>query len=121
FMINGLDIIGGSNKTNAATSFMSLEPWAERDISAQELAARVNSIGMSYREGTAIAFNPAPIRGLGRAGGFELYLQNRIGAEISQLDQALQQFITALSQRPELTGINSPFRASMPQLFVEVD
>lgn len=121
FMINGFDIIGGGNKTNTATSFMSLEPWAERELTAQELAAQVNQLGASYREGTAIAFNPAPIRGLGRAGGFELYLQNRIGADMSQLDQALQQFTAALSQQPELTGINSPFRAAMPQLFVEVD
>ncbi|HEX5515909.1 MAG TPA: multidrug efflux RND transporter permease subunit [Gammaproteobacteria bacterium] len=122
FMINGLDIIGGGNKTNAATSFINLQPWAERDVTAQELAGRIADIGTGFREGTAIAFNPAPIRGLGRAGGFEAYVQSRVGAaDMNQLDQALQQFMAALRERKELTGINSPFRAAMPQLFVEVD
>lgn len=121
FMINGLDIIGGGNKTNSATTFMSLIPWAERETSAQELAGQIMGIGSEFREGTVIAFSPAPIRGLGRAGGFEAYVQNRVGADMNHLEQAVQQLIAALTERPELTGINSPFRSEVPQLFVEVD
>lgn len=121
FMINGLDIIGGGNKTNATTSFINLHPWAERELTAQQVMQLVNEVGAAYREGTVAVFNPAPIRGLGRAGGFELYLQNRIGADMQLFDQVLQQFMATLRERPELTGISTPFRAAMPQLFVEVD
>lgn len=121
FMINGLDIIGGGNKTNSATTFMSLEPWSQRERTAQQLAQGVAEIGTEFREGTVVAFSPAPIRGLGRAGGFEVYVQSRAGADMAQLDQTVQQFITDLSERSELTGINSSFRSQVPQLFIEVD
>src|SRR5690606_32629690 len=94
---------------------------SERELSGQQVMQLVNEVGAAYREGTVAVFNPAPIRGLGRAGGFELYLQNRIGADMQLFDQVLQQFMATLRERPELTGISTPFRAAMPQLFVEVD
>ncbi|HEX5864821.1 MAG TPA: efflux RND transporter permease subunit, partial [Casimicrobiaceae bacterium] len=65
--------------------------------------------------------NPAAIRGLGSAGGFEVYLQNRADADPQKLYQNLQQFLGELRQRPELTGIASFYRPTSPQLVVDVD
>jgi multidrug efflux pump subunit AcrB len=67
------------------------------------------------------AFNPAAIRGLGTAGGFELYLQSRASADPERLFEVTQGFLSALRQDPRLTGINSFFRPTVPQLRVEVD
>jgi multidrug efflux pump len=73
------------------------------------------------REGMAFLFNPPPIRGLGTASGFEAYLQNRADSDPRKLAAVLQDFLAELRKRPDLTGINSFFRPTVPQLFVDVD
>ncbi|MFA5914954.1 MAG: multidrug efflux RND transporter permease subunit [Burkholderiales bacterium] len=121
FVVNGFDLIGGGNKTNAATMFITLKPWDERPESAGELIKYMSAQGAKQREGLVFAFNAPPIRGLGTAGGFEVYVQNRADADPKKLEQVLQKFLDALRKRPELAGINSFYRPSVPQLYVEVD
>ena len=121
FVVPGRDFIGGGNKPNAATSFILLEPWDERETTAPQLAAQVSKTGLSFTDGIAIAFNPPAIRGLGSAGGFEIYVQARVDSDPGRLAQALQGFTGALSKHPDLQGINTFFRPTVPQLFVEVN
>jgi len=69
----------------------------------------------------AFAFMPPSIPGLGTSGGFSFWLQDRSGGSIDFLDQNLQRFLAAARKRPELTGLNSPFSASVPQIYADVD
>ena len=121
FVVNGLDVIAGANKTNAATIFIPLKPWDERKTNAEDLAKYVVAEGAKLPQATLLAFNPASIRGLGSAGGFEVYLQDRADADPQTLYQNLQPFLDALRKRQELTGIASFYRPTSPQLFVDVD
>jgi HAE1 family hydrophobic/amphiphilic exporter-1/multidrug efflux pump len=121
FVIAGFDLIGGGNRTNAATLFITLKPWSEREASAAAVTRYVLQQGATQRAGLVLAFNPPPIRGLGTAGGFELYIQDRTGSDPRKLAQAVAQVTEALRQRSELTGINTFFRPTVPQIFVEVD
>ena len=121
FVVNGFDLIGGGNKTSAATMFITLKPWETRPESAGDLVKYMSAKGAAYREGLVFAFNPAPIRGLGTAGGFEAYIQNRADGDPKKLESVVQQFVGELRQRQELAGINTFYRPSVPQLFVEVD
>src|ERR1051326_4093389 len=72
-------------------------------------------------EAAAIAFMPPSIPGLGSSGGFSFWLQDRSGGSIDFLDQNLQKFLEAARKRPELTGVVSPFSASVPQVYADVD
>lgn len=121
FIINGMDLIGGGNKTSAATMFVRLKDWDERDITADDLVARITGIGMQQSDGIAFAFNPPAIRGLGTTGGFDLYVQSRGDSDPMRLSAVVNNFIAALQQDPRLTGINTFFRPTVPQLYVEVD
>src|SRR5712692_6509095 len=121
FMINGFDLIGGGNKTSSATLFITLKPWDERKASAEDIVKFVGAKGAAVSEGLVFAFNPVPIRGLGTAGGMEMFLQSRANADAKKLAVVVQQFIGELKKRPDLTATNSFFRASVTQLFVEVD
>jgi len=122
FAITGFDLLGGGNKTNAATMFIPLKDWDERkDRPAQAIAAELGQKGGALRDGMVIAFSPAAIRGLGTAGGFELYVQARTDPDPARLYQINQAFLQALREHPSLTGINSFFRPTVPQLKVEVD
>jgi hydrophobe/amphiphile efflux-1 (HAE1) family protein len=120
--INGFDLLGGGNKTNAATMFIPLKNWDLRpDTPAAAVARDLVAQGAGLREGLVLAFNPAAIRGLGTSGGFELYLQARGDADPQRLFKVTQGFLEALRKHPQLTGINSFFRPTVPQLRVEVD
>ena len=121
FVVNGFDLIGGGNKTSAATMFITLKPWETRPESAADMVKYVSTQGAAYREGLVFAFNAPPIRGLGTAGGFEAYIQNRADADPKKLETVVQQFVGELRKREELVGINTFYRPSVPQLFVEVD
>lgn len=123
FVLNGFDIIGGGNKSNAATLFLPLKMWNERRSSppADVLAKQFMGLGMKLPDGMGLVFSPPPIRGLGTAGGFEAYIQNRADGEAKSLNEVMQNLIAALKKRPELTGINTFFRPTSPQLFIEVD
>jgi len=121
FVVNGFDLIGGGNKTNTATLFVTLKTWDTRSATADDLTKYVFMKGAAFREGLVIAFNPAPIRGLGTSGGFEVYVQNRADGDPKKLADVLQQFTAELRKRPELAGVNTFYRPTIPQLLIEVD
>ncbi|MDG4563215.1 MAG: multidrug efflux RND transporter permease subunit [Candidatus Competibacter sp.] len=121
FVIAGRDIIGGGQKTNSGTVFIPLKDWDERTAVADDLAKKFMGMGMMLPDGLGLVFNPPAIRGLGAAGGFEVYIQARSDSDPQALAKVVQQFMDALKQRPELTGINTFFRPTSPQLYVEVD
>lgn len=121
FVVNGFDMIGGGNKTSAATMFVNLKDWSERKDTAEDIVGKLFGIGMQQSDGMAIAFNPPAIRGLGSSGGFEMYVQSRSDSNPSHLSAVVNSFIEALKAEPTLTEINTFFRPTVPQLFVEVD
>jgi HAE1 family hydrophobic/amphiphilic exporter-1/multidrug efflux pump len=121
FVVNGFDLIGGGNKTNAATIFVPLKDWSERTQSAPQVAGEIFMRGMALTDGMALAFNPPAIRGLGTAGGFEVYVQGRSDPDPMRLQQVVQAFIGELASDRRLQGINTFFRPTVPQLQVEVD
>ncbi|ACT47795.1 efflux RND transporter permease subunit [Methylotenera mobilis] len=121
FAVNGFDLIGGGNKTSAATMFVRLTDWSERKTTADDIVKKLFGIGMQQPDGMAIAFNPPAIRGLGSSGGFELYVQTRGDSDPARLSAVVNNLIEAMKKEPKLTEINTFFRPTVPQLFLEVD
>lgn len=121
FIVSGFDLIGGGNKPNAGTMFIPLKDWSERQGKAQDLAGKFMGMGMMQPDGMGLVFNPPPIMGLGTAGGFEVYVQNRVDGDAKKLNEVTQAFIAELQKHPEFTRISTFFRPTVPQLFVEVD
>ncbi len=121
FVIAGNDIIGGGRRTNAGTIFIPLKDWDQRESSSDQLAKKFTGLGMTLPDGMALVFNPPPIRGLGSAGGFEFYVQSKGEPSVANLALVTNNFIEELKKQPKLTGINTFFRPTSPQLYVEVD
>ena len=121
FIVSGFDLIGGGNKTNAGTMFIPLKDWSERQGKAQDLAGKFMGMGMMQPDGMGLVFNPPPIMGLGSAGGFEVYVQNRVDGDARRLNEVVQSFMDELKKHPEFTRISTFFRPTVPQLYVEVD
>ncbi len=121
FAINGFELFTGANKTNAATMFVRMKDWDERAASADDMVGKVTGIGMQQPDGMGFAVNPPAIRGLGSAGGFEVYVQSQRDSDPIKLAQVMNNLMEAMRQDPALTGLNSFFRPTVPQLKIEVD
>jgi multidrug efflux pump subunit AcrB len=98
-----------------------LKHWDERKQTAQQVAADLSKRGMGFSDGMAIMFNPPAIRGLGSAGGFEFYVQSRGKADTAALGQVITALNGELSRDPELQGITTFYRPTVPQMRVEVN
>ncbi len=121
FAVNGFELLTGANKTNAATMFVRMKDWDARTTNADQMVGKLIGIGMSQPDGMGFAVNPPAIRGLGSAGGFEVYVQSHGDTDPIKLAQVMNNFMDAMRADPKLTGINSFFRPTVPQLFIEVD
>lgn len=123
--LGGLDILsGGSNSSNAATMFIQLKPFQEREdpsLSAQALVGAAFQEFASAKEGLVLSFNPPPIQGLGIRAGFQMELQARSGQTFAELAENGNQLITALSEHPILEGIRGTLRMQQPQLYVDLN
>jgi len=121
FAVNGMDFVGGGNKSNVSTLFVRMKNWSERTETANDLVSKLSAIGMQQSDGMVIAFNPPAIRGLGSTGGFEFYVQSRANSDVRQLGEAVHGLIEALKKEPRLASVNTFMRALVPQFYVEVD
>jgi len=120
--IDGFSLLNRISVTYNGFFFVALRPWNERKHTSQEILKSVNArLANEVPEAIAFAFSPPAIPGLGNAGGFSFWLQDRSGGSVELLDQNLQKFLAAARQRPELAGVFSQFSTNTPQLYADVD
>ncbi len=117
----GFDFIGGGFRNNAATLFVTQKPWHERQVSSQQLVGEFFMKTAAIKEALVLAFNPPAIFGLGTAGGYEFFIQNRGDGGPKRLQEVLHQFLARANSDPLLGGAQTLWRATVPQIFVDVD
>jgi hydrophobe/amphiphile efflux-1 (HAE1) family protein len=114
-VVNGYSMIDGTFRNNAAIVFPSLKPFDERkdpSLLSFSVLPRLNAQFAALQEGFVFAVNPPSIPGLGTTGGFEFYIQNRGAGDTRATSAAVQAFMAAARQRPELAGVSSTFRGA---------
>ena len=128
-ILNGFSVLDLQTKNNASTLFIMLKDFKERYSSKeraskesaravfQEVAAKARSI----HTGDLIPLFPAAIPGIGTTDGFEFWIQDTGAGDPVRLYNFTQQFLAKAQTRPELSGVNSTFRAASLQLRAEVD
>jgi HAE1 family hydrophobic/amphiphilic exporter-1 len=123
--IGGFSLLTRVSASYNGFFFVILDPWHERhtsELEAQAIARKLNAeLTAQVPEAVTIALMPPSIPGLGAAGGFSLWLQDKSGGSVEFLDQNLQRFLEACRKRPELAGVNSAFSAGVPQIYADVD
>lgn len=117
----GFDFLGGGYKNSAATIFVGQTDWDEREVTTQQLVGELFGRTAHIREALVLAFNPPPIFGLGTAGGFELYIQNRGEGGAARLNEVTQAFLAKANSDPQLMNVATLWRAGAPQLHVDLD
>src|SRR5437868_5635705 len=118
----GFDFLGGYFRNNAATIFVTQKPWHERPhVDTKMVVGDLFMKTAGIKEGLVLAFAPPPIFGLGTAGGFELYLQNRGEGGAPRLAQVMGQFQQRAMQSGQFAFVQTLWRPATPQLYVDVD
>jgi multidrug efflux pump len=118
----GLSPISLSASPNAGTVFVILDDFDKRrGLTGGDIAASLRQRLAGIQEGMVFVFSPPPVNGMGVVGGFKMELQDRGGAGLQALQTAAYQLMGAAAQDPRLQGVYTTFRASTPQLYLDVD
>jgi len=117
----GFDFLGGYFRNNAATIFVTQKPWDERKATTKDVVGDLFMKTAGIKEGLVLAFGPPPIFGLGTAGGFELYLQNRGEGGAQRMAQVMGQYMQRAAQDRTFAFVQTLWRPATPQLYVDVD
>lgn len=104
--------------------FLTLKPWEERTDfmqSADGVMAQVYGIASDVPEASIFAVAPPMIPGYGMGSGFELYMQDKRGGDVNEFKKVTDDFVAALSERPEIGEVYSSFETNYPQYWVDID
>ncbi len=128
-IVNGFSLIDAQYKPNVATFFVTFKDFKDR-YSSKERARQESSEAVlrdvargarAIDTGVFIPIAPPAIVGIGTTGGFEFWVQDKGAGDPARLNEITQQFLAKARTRPELTGLNTTFRAVSQQLRAEVD
>ncbi len=120
----GFSMLSGVSNTYSSFFFITLEDWAARKKPEEQyeaIKAHLNRELRGLTEAIAFAFPPPAIPGVGTSGGATFILEDRSGKDIAFLAEQTNKFLDAARKRPELSGLSTTFRPTVPQVFVEVD
>lgn len=122
-VIQGYSFMGGQGN-NYGSVIIKLKDWEKRtkEESADNIVKQLYGMTMAkIKDGTIMFFQPPMITGYGASNGLELQLEDKTGGDINKFFQIEQQFVAALSQRPEIQMAYSSFNPMYPQYMVNVD
>lgn len=122
--VGGFSLLDGAIMPNGGTCFVNLEPWSKRkspDLHVTQIAERIQQQLFAIPDALCLALQPPAIMGLGMTSGFEVRIQDRGGAGLDALAQAGNSMIYQTMNDPVVTRLNSTLRATVPQLYVDID
>ncbi len=123
-VLAGYDILSSAVRTFGGTAFVRLKDWnlrKDENQKSQILAQTFTEQLMQNPNANIFALNPPPIMGLSLTDGFEMYIQNRTGGSIQDLQKYTQKVLEEAQKRPELTGVRTTLSIDIPQYNVNLD
>ncbi len=120
----GYSILKQGIASNGALTIVVLDDWAQRFDPVQQEAVIVQRLRGklgALASANIFPFQMPPIPGLGSTGGFEFILQSTAGDSPKNMASVLGGLAIAANQVPELNSVFSTFKASVPQIYLDVD
>ena len=117
----GYEIMTEGRGSNAGTCLINLKPWSERDKNVREIMEELEEETQDL--GAIIEyFEPPAVPGFGSSGGFSFRMLDKTDAtDYQEFDQINQDFLHALQERKELSGLFTFYAANYPQFELEFD
>ena len=123
-LVGGFNLLNNTISADSGAVFINLKDWGERtapESSAGSIAMRIMRKFADIAEARVLAFGPPALPGYGAASGFTMEIQDLAGGSPEDLAAVTDQFITAASQRPELTRMYSGFNVDVPRVKLSLD
>jgi len=120
--ISALD--NSASLANAGVAYIILKDWAARGPGEdlRSLVFGLNDKLSTILEARILVLPPPPIQGIGNAAGFAMQIELRDGnADYAKLQAITQAVVANAESQSALQRVQSPFRATVPQLDVEID
>jgi hydrophobe/amphiphile efflux-1 (HAE1) family protein len=120
----GLDPFTFTNASNSGAIFTGLAPFAERDPkgeTADEILAQLRQRLAGIQDAFVVTVPPAPVPGIGDAGGFKMEIEDRDAQGYPALDAAVHAMMMGANKIPGLVGVFTAFNASSPNIYVDID
>ena len=117
----GYEIMTEGRGSNAGTCLINLKNWSERDHSVHEIMEELEE---KTRDMGAIVefFEPPAVPGFGTSGGFSMRMLDKTNStDYHEFDRINTEFMNALRERKEITGLFTFFAANYPQYELVID
>lgn len=117
----GYEIMTEGRGSNAGTCLINLKPWSERKHSVHEIMEELEEEGKDL--GAVIEyFEPPAVPGFGSSGGFSMRLLDKTnGTDYHEFEKINNEFLEALGERKELSGLFTFFAANYPQYNLKIN
>ena len=117
----GYEIMTEGRGSNAGTCLINLKPWSEREHSVlevmEELEEKTANLGAVIEY-----FEPPAVPGFGSSAGFSLRLLDKTdNTDYHKFEKVNNDFMDALRERPEITGLFTFYAANYPQYELLID
>jgi len=117
-----LKVIGRAMISGSGSSYgmviARLKPWDERKRDVKTIIGELFAKTANIKEAKIIFFAPPTIQGFGTGGGFEFQLQDKTGGTIADFSRISNEFLAALSKRPEIQYAATSFNPNFPQYLI---
>ncbi|HET8876735.1 MAG TPA: multidrug efflux RND transporter permease subunit [Casimicrobiaceae bacterium] len=123
-VVNGFNILNGSQQPNGALFVAALAPWNERTTPATSISGVIGAIfreGAAIPQATVVPLNPPALPGLGAFGGFSFKLEDHRGGTPLELAKVADDFVAAAKKRPEIGSIRSGLNPRTPAYDLRID
>jgi multidrug efflux pump len=122
--ISGFSVLYGASMPHVGSTFLVLAPFEERrtrETSDQVIIRTMRERCLAEIPDARVGVYPAaPVKGLGTAGGFRFYLQDRANHGPRLLQETIEQFVAGM-RGWKLPYVVGDYRADSPQLFLDID
>ncbi|WP_430428918.1 efflux RND transporter permease subunit [Maribacter litoralis] len=117
----GYEIMTEGRGSNAGTVLINLKPWGDRHHSVHEIMEELEEETKDL--GAVIEyFEPPAVPGFGSSGGFSMRLLDKTdGTDYHEFEKINNDFMAALSEREELTGLFTFYSANYPQYELKIN
>jgi multidrug efflux pump len=123
--VAGNSFLLGAYGSNFGSMFIILQPFHERrssTLSSDAILKRIkDDAAREVPEAAINVFPPPAVSGLGRAGGFKIMVEDRGDLGLEFLQEQTDNLVAKGNAQPGLTGLFTVYKASSPQLFVDVN
>ncbi|MBX6312413.1 MAG: multidrug efflux RND transporter permease subunit [Isosphaeraceae bacterium] len=130
--MTGQSLLLSAFGSNFGSMFLILDEFSKRrspDLYGEAIANKLRKLyEAEVPEAMVTVLGPPPVRGVGRAGGFKLMVEDRgdsgldtLQGQAENLTDLAKGLLDPVTKKPQLVGMTSVFRANVPQLYVDVN